>query len=93
MPECARLSGNYDEAMDDKDLQKALEDSSREAEKQRHQGKYVSQNYHTLSLLTKFRVLQKILTVLKIFYENLEDSNRFLMIFKLDISTNLKDFR
>lgn len=34
LPECARLSGNNDDAFDDRDLQKALEDSSREADKQ-----------------------------------------------------------
>lgn len=42
LPECARLSGNSDESMDDTDLQRALEDSSKEAKKQKQQGKYVS---------------------------------------------------
>lgn len=38
LPECARLSGNNDDALDDRDLQKALEDSSREAERQSQLG-------------------------------------------------------
>lgn len=43
LPECARLSGNNDDTLDDRDLQRALEDSSRDAKKQRQQhGKYVS---------------------------------------------------
>lgn len=37
LPECARLSGNSDESLDDRDLQRALEDSSRDAKKQRQQ--------------------------------------------------------
>lgn len=37
LPECARLSGNSDDPSDDRDLQRALEDSSREAKKQRQQ--------------------------------------------------------
>lgn len=41
LPECARLSGNNDEVFDDGELQRALEDSSRDAKKQRQQsGKY-----------------------------------------------------
>lgn len=41
LPECARLSGNSDDVLDDRDLQRALEDSSRDAKKQRQQnGKY-----------------------------------------------------
>lgn len=35
LPECARLSGNSDESLDDRDLHRALEDSTREAKKQR----------------------------------------------------------
>lgn len=43
LPECARLSGsNEDMAVDDSDLQKALEDSSKEAKKLQQAGKYVS---------------------------------------------------
>lgn len=43
LPECARLSGNNDVAMDDRDYQKALEDSAKDAKKLRQQqGKYVS---------------------------------------------------
>ncbi|XP_033210322.1 protein DDI1 homolog 2 isoform X2 [Belonocnema kinseyi] len=39
LPECARLSGSNDESLDDRELQRVLEDSSREAGKQRqHQG-------------------------------------------------------
>ncbi|XP_076236403.1 DNA damage inducible 1 homolog rngo isoform X2 [Calliopsis andreniformis] len=37
LPECARLSGNNDEVFDDGELQRALEDSSRDAKKQRQQ--------------------------------------------------------
>ncbi|XP_015592343.1 protein DDI1 homolog 2 [Cephus cinctus] len=37
LPECARLSGNSDESLDDRDLQRALEDSSRDPKKQRQQ--------------------------------------------------------
>ncbi|KAL6431571.1 protein DDI1 homolog 2 [Cataglyphis hispanica] len=37
LPECARLSGNSEESLDDRDLQRALEDSSRDAKKQRQQ--------------------------------------------------------
>ncbi|XP_031829871.1 DNA damage inducible 1 homolog rngo [Nomia melanderi] len=37
LPECARLSGNNDEVFDDRELQRALEDSSRDAKKQRQQ--------------------------------------------------------
>lgn len=37
LPECARLSGNNDDVLDDRDLQRALEDSSRDAKKQRQQ--------------------------------------------------------
>ncbi|EZA59573.1 hypothetical protein DMN91_010661 [Ooceraea biroi] len=37
LPERARLSGNSDESLDDRDLQRALEDSSRDAKKQRQQ--------------------------------------------------------
>ncbi|XP_032667306.1 protein DDI1 homolog 2 [Odontomachus brunneus] len=37
LPECARLSGNSDDVLDDRDLQRALEDSSRDAKKQRQQ--------------------------------------------------------
>lgn len=37
LPECARLSGNNDDILDDRDLQRALEDSSRDAKKQRQQ--------------------------------------------------------
>lgn len=41
LPECARLSGNNDEVFDDSELQRALENSSRDAKKQRQQtGKY-----------------------------------------------------
>lgn len=39
LPECAKLSGNNDESLDDRDLQRALEDSTRDAKKQRqHDG-------------------------------------------------------
>ncbi|XP_076684568.1 DNA damage inducible 1 homolog rngo isoform X2 [Andrena cerasifolii] len=34
LPECARLSGSNDEVFDDRELQRALEDSSRDAKKQ-----------------------------------------------------------
>ncbi|KAF7388229.1 hypothetical protein HZH68_012165 [Vespula germanica] len=37
LPECARLSGNSDESLDDRDLHRALEDSTRDAKKQRQQ--------------------------------------------------------
>ncbi|XP_066600814.1 protein DDI1 homolog 2 isoform X2 [Prorops nasuta] len=37
LPECARLSGNSEESLDDRDLQRALEVSSRDAKKQRQQ--------------------------------------------------------
>lgn len=37
LPECARLSGSNEDMLDDRDLQKALEDSSREAKKQKQQ--------------------------------------------------------
>ncbi|KZC08847.1 PREDICTED: protein DDI1 homolog 2 [Dufourea novaeangliae] len=37
LPECARLSGNSDEVFDDRELQRALEDSSSDAKKQRQQ--------------------------------------------------------
>ncbi|XP_046743361.1 protein DDI1 homolog 2 [Diprion similis] len=37
LPECARLSGNSDESLDDRDLQRALEDSSKDAKKQKQQ--------------------------------------------------------
>ncbi|KAK0176552.1 hypothetical protein PV328_000673 [Microctonus aethiopoides] len=37
LPECARLSGNNESAMDDRDYQKALEDSVSEAKKLRQQ--------------------------------------------------------
>lgn len=42
LPECARLSGNIDESFDDRDLQRALEDSSRDVKKQRQHGECVS---------------------------------------------------
>lgn len=52
LPECARLSGNSDDPSDDRDLQRALEDSSREAKKQRQQsGKYVSVQAILLSFI------------------------------------------
>nr|XP_033327250.1 protein DDI1 homolog 2 isoform X2 [Megalopta genalis] len=38
LPECARLSGNNEEVFDDRELQRALEDSSRDAGKQAGQG-------------------------------------------------------
>lgn len=42
LPECARLSGNNDEDFDDRELQRALEDSSRDAKEQHQQnGMYV----------------------------------------------------
>lgn len=37
LPECARLSGNSDESLDDRELHRALEDSTRDAKKQRQQ--------------------------------------------------------
>lgn len=37
LPECARLSGNNDEDFDDRELQRALEDSSRDAKEQHQQ--------------------------------------------------------
>ncbi|XP_012271012.1 protein DDI1 homolog 2 [Orussus abietinus] len=37
LPECARLSGKSEESLDDRNLQRALEDSSRDAKKQRQQ--------------------------------------------------------
>ncbi|XP_012265610.2 protein DDI1 homolog 2 isoform X1 [Athalia rosae] len=37
LPECARLSGNSDKSLDDRDLQRALEDSSKDAKKQKQQ--------------------------------------------------------
>lgn len=37
LPECARPGGNHDELFDDRDLQRALEDSSRDAKVQRQQ--------------------------------------------------------
>lgn len=52
LPECAKLSGNSDESLDDRDLQRALEDSTRDAKKQRQQhGKYVSAQAILLILL------------------------------------------
>lgn len=54
LPECAKLSGNSDESLDDRDLQRALEDSTRDAKKQRQQhGKYVSVQAILLILLLR----------------------------------------
>ncbi|XP_020297468.1 protein DDI1 homolog 2 [Pseudomyrmex gracilis] len=53
LPECARLSGNIDESFDDRDLQRALEDSSRDVKKQRqHDGQSTSSQSRPVTLET-----------------------------------------
>ncbi|XP_034952642.1 protein DDI1 homolog 2 [Chelonus insularis] len=49
LPECARLSGNNDSTMDDRDYQRVLEDSAREAKKLRQQQESNVNNASTTS--------------------------------------------
>jgi len=88
LPECAKLSGNSDESLDDRDLQRALEDSTRDAKKQRQQhGKYVSAQAILLILFCPF------ITLYLIKYLHLSNMPGlflvyFLPIFKINLNLN-----